>query len=80
MIQRFIIRTLGEKGPMTAGALANEIKATHRTVIKHLHILERFRRKVEIISYYPDIKLYGLRKAKQVARCKKCGARIAVSG
>ena len=79
-IQRAIIRTLGEKGPMTAGALANKIKATHRTISRHLYILERFRRKVEVVSYYPNIRLYRLRKARQVIRCQKCGARVAVAG
>lgn len=78
MIHRAIIRTLREKGPMTAGTLAREIKATYRTVSGHLYILEQFRRKVEIISYYPDIRLYGLRKKRQVARCQRCGAKVVV--
>ena len=80
VIQRAIIRTLGEKGPMTAGALARKINATNRTINRHLYILERFRMKVETVSYYPNIRLYGLRKTKQVVRCQKCGARVAIAG
>ena len=79
VIHRAIIGTLGEKGPMTTGTLAKEIKATYRTVSGHLYKLERFRGKVEVISYYPDIRLYGLRKKRQVARCQKCGAKVDIN-
>ena len=80
MIHRAIIGTLGEKGPMTAGTLAREIKATYRTVSGHLYILVQFRRKVEVISFYPDIRLYGLKKKRHIARCQKCGEKIVIAG
>lgn len=78
VIQRAILKVLREKGPMTSATLAKEIRATYRTVKRHLHVLERYRGKVEVISYYPDIRLYGLRTKRLVARCQKCGAKVVV--
>ena len=82
-IQRAILETLAEKGPMTSWALAKEIRATHRTVKRHSYLLGEFRRKVkrrkvETIIYYPDIKLYRLRKEKQFVRCQQCGAEVVI--
>ncbi|MBA3045984.1 MAG: helix-turn-helix transcriptional regulator [Euryarchaeota archaeon] len=78
VIQRAILRTLGEKGPMTAGTLAKEVGATYRTVKRHLYILERFKGKIEWITFYPDITLCRLRKKQRMIQCQRCRAKVTI--
>ena len=77
VIQRAMLKTLEKRGPMTAGTLAKEIGATHRTVMRHLYILDRYGRKVEILKFYPDIRLYRLMK-KKIIRCHRCRVKIMI--
>lgn len=61
-IQRAILKVLEKRGWMTPGAIAREIETTLRTTKRHLYKLQRFKRRIEVLYYYPNGRLY---------RCKK---------
>ena len=60
-LDRAILKILKEKGLITVGGIVKEIKAEYRTVKRRLDLLVRYRRKVEIVYYYPKGKLYRLK-------------------
>ncbi len=60
-LDRAILKVLKEKGLITVGGIVNEINAQYRTVKRRLDLLVRYHRKVEIVYYNPNGKLYKLK-------------------
>jgi len=57
-IRRAILKVLEARGWMTLSAIARETGTTIRTTKRHLYVLLRFQRKVEVLYYYPKGRLY----------------------
>lgn len=77
-IQRAILKVLGKRGWMTAGAIARETGIELRTVKNHLYRLQRFKGKVKVLYYYPNGQLYRVAREKRFVTCHRCRAKIRI--
>ncbi|MBA3045782.1 MAG: hypothetical protein FP824_06170 [Euryarchaeota archaeon] len=69
---------LNDRGWVAPGALAREIHTDIRTTEKHLGVLKSYRKKVDILHYYPNGKLYRITREKRFVTCHRCRAKVRV--